>query len=290
MPSEFDKNMLAKNISHLVKERNMKMGDFENKAGVSTGYVSRIIREDAIKPNAEFIVNAANILEVSLDTLLNTNLSELTSTEHYFKNFIDKLISDTREDKLEWKVERKSYLNSILVCENGTSNHPLFDGEVTGNCLSSGYPEPIYSEAAYFNSNVYGTDTIIDDDCFHANIGSNTQLYVMHYRKSDEEAVPLNIGAIELWFVQNARLRSFVGGTLTFPNLAEDIAGLYREIKEYMKTPHLPKAVKSVIDSYLTPTKNTTQAPQSSGNGKLTAPGASYQQATYNNDDSDIPF
>ena len=42
---EFDKTIFMNNITYLLKRRNIKIGDLENKIGVSKGYISRINKE-----------------------------------------------------------------------------------------------------------------------------------------------------------------------------------------------------------------------------------------------------
>ena len=43
---EFDKTIFMNNITYLLKRRNIKIGDLENKIGVSKGYISRINKKE----------------------------------------------------------------------------------------------------------------------------------------------------------------------------------------------------------------------------------------------------
>ena len=43
----FDKKRCIENIYTIAKEKNIKIGDLEEKAGVSKGYLSRINKEDS---------------------------------------------------------------------------------------------------------------------------------------------------------------------------------------------------------------------------------------------------
>lgn len=44
--SNFSKILLGKNIRFLATKKGIKVGDIENEAGVSAGYVSRLANED----------------------------------------------------------------------------------------------------------------------------------------------------------------------------------------------------------------------------------------------------
>ena len=163
---EFDKLQFAKNVSCLLKDKGIKIGDYEKSVGVSAGYLSRVSKDDAIKPNIDFIVRTANLLDVSIDTLLEADLSDLSSTELLFLSFLHKLQSDTIGEQLEWKRESADVLNSIETYGGGGSRHPLFYGFQTGTTEDPLYPEPVFTGLASFSSNALGLNTVIDDDCF----------------------------------------------------------------------------------------------------------------------------
>ena len=65
---QFDKSKCLGNIYHLVKERGLKIGDLEDQAGVSIGYLSRLNKDDnKSTPGIEFLLAVAQVLNVSLD-------------------------------------------------------------------------------------------------------------------------------------------------------------------------------------------------------------------------------
>ena len=98
---------------------------------MSPGYISRASKDEKTRPGIGFIVKAADILGVSIDTLINVDLTKLTPTEEYLITFLDKLINDTTEDKLVWNCETEDYLNNKLeIIEPGAEiycEHPLFE-------------------------------------------------------------------------------------------------------------------------------------------------------------------
>lgn len=100
--NSFDKDILFDNLSYLISQKGLKIGEFEKTAGVSQGYISRKSVGNGTKIKLDFVVRAASILDISIDRLLTTRISELTIREEYCLNFLDKLISDTASDKLQW--------------------------------------------------------------------------------------------------------------------------------------------------------------------------------------------
>ena len=89
MGKSFDKNLMLANIYYLIKEQGRKIGEVENDAGMSSGYLSRVSKDQFTKPGIDFIFNVANILKVSIDTLVGVDLTALTPTEEYLLRFME---------------------------------------------------------------------------------------------------------------------------------------------------------------------------------------------------------
>ena len=129
MNNEFNKKQMFENISYALKLFGKRIGELESETGVSTGYISRTSKDDGAKPGIDFIVKAADALNMSVDTLLNVNLSGLTETERYVINFLDKLNTDTNKGKLEWIARSEHDYNKLEADINGCVDHPLFSFE-----------------------------------------------------------------------------------------------------------------------------------------------------------------
>ena len=77
----------------------MKIGQIEKEAGIRLGYMSRLEKEgNTAEPSMEFIVTAAKLLKVCIDTLISVDLTGLTPTEQYIVSFFDKLKIHCRTD------------------------------------------------------------------------------------------------------------------------------------------------------------------------------------------------
>lgn len=236
MENTFDKKQLISNISYLINTNNIKIGEIEKEIGVSTGYISRIQKEDGPMPNIEFINSISKKFNVSIDTLLNINMSQIISAENYILNLLDKLINDTEQDSLNWNIETTENLHKNSVI----SNHSLFE-------------ESIISDRKYiFDSMMYSLKTEIHGTCFNLEMKNHSKLYVMNI--IDEERSLLknaeNILNLEIWLVKDYNKKEFICNTKN-SNYTQKLIYLYNSLIKNMSKPKLNKDTKYIFDSYL---------------------------------------
>ena len=102
----FNKPLFMKNIKALMTKTGVKIGQIEHEAQVSPGYLSRISKEGSTSdPSLEFVITAADLLDVSVDYLLNGDAETMTETENYLAKFFTKVLNDTISDRLLWDRE-----------------------------------------------------------------------------------------------------------------------------------------------------------------------------------------
>lgn len=140
--SKFDNTKCINNIYYLIKDRNMKIGDVENKVGVSAGYFSRLSKEDnqAI-PSLETICNIADLLNVSIDALLYLDLNEMGAQDKLVSDFILRLIDQTTSGKLLWTRGDK---NTVYVDIQNWDDHPLYEEVEYKDDDFIDYNDPLY--------------------------------------------------------------------------------------------------------------------------------------------------
>ena len=90
----------------------MLLKDFEEKAGEKAGYLARIKKSD-VRISAEFFVKACDILNVSMDLIASTNLTEISEQEKFTYDFLKRLATessskDWKQILGEWKLEFNS--------------------------------------------------------------------------------------------------------------------------------------------------------------------------------------
>ena len=90
MTMNFNKQICIKNIYHLAKINNIRLGELETHCGVTIGTLSRLSKEkNTANPGIEFLVLAADMLNVSLESLVNTDMTKPAKTETYILNFVN---------------------------------------------------------------------------------------------------------------------------------------------------------------------------------------------------------
>ncbi|MBR4385401.1 MAG: helix-turn-helix transcriptional regulator [Treponema sp.] len=235
--SNFDKTLLGKNIKFLATQKGIKVGDIETEAGVSTGYLSRLANEDNKKnfPIMDLIFLISNKLDVSVNTLLSVDLSNLTPNEILLSQFFDKLSKDTQNNKLIWELESKSKLEE---CKQ-QGNHPLFFPVHPGD----------FGTEFYYHS-TFDSEAVIAGDCYKVIVG-NKWLYLMCVSKEYDY-----INGYELYFISS----NYQG----YPNIEQickaysesdlynQIVDLRNQAAESSRHVKLSDSVRSSINEYLT--------------------------------------
>lgn len=163
----FNKILCFSNIRELLRQNSdVKIGQIEKEAGIRLGYMSRLEKEgNTAEPSMEFIVTAAKLLKVSIDTLISVDLTGLTPTEQYITSFFDKLKEDTLKDRFDWNRETAFNLNRMESDMNGFVYHPLFAEETFYEETDCEYPQEV--TRIVFNSKTFGPKTYIAGDCFN---------------------------------------------------------------------------------------------------------------------------
>lgn len=247
----FNKSVCFSNIRELLKDNpDVKIGQIEKEAGIRLGYMSRLEKDDnTAEPSVEFIVTAAKLLNVSVDTLISVDLANLTPTEKYLVNFIEKLKSDTVQDKINWSLETPFDIERMGVDMNGNSNHPLLSLETFYRQSECEYPEEV-TENVYV-SKIFGPNTWIRGDCYNLRLKNGSTLYLMDiakdvHRVNDKSA-----------FVKEAVMYVPRGKTQVLATTHDDypIGQLLEElcsiVEERMKHPQVNNDVMNAIDAFM---------------------------------------
>ena len=243
MPEEQIKSFLFSNILLLLKEQGKKIGEFENEAGVSAGYISRSSKDGTTKPGIDFIMKAAEVLNVSIDTLLRVDLVSATPTERYLIAFLEKLIDETTFTCLNWEKESAYYLNDLEPDVCGNSPHSLFDFEYDPNTGS------VRNYDLHFYSRSFNGHTKIAGDCYNMAMINGAVLYIMDICDANDETG--NNEVKELWMDIPHGPREFLCSTKDNIKLSPYLESLYAAIAHNAKLPKVSKDVREVIDAYM---------------------------------------
>ena len=247
----FNKARCLSNIRELLRQKpEVKIGQIEKEAGIRLGYMSRLEKEgNTSEPSIEFLASAAKLLNISIDTLLSVDLSELTPTEQYIVNFFDKLKSDTLQDKLNWGIESSYNLNRMEVDINGFVYHPLFSEETFYEENDTEYPDEV--TRVVFNSRTFGPNTIINGDCFNLRLKNGTTLYLMDIEKSVHRLNDTLAFAKEAWMHVPSKGCSLLMTSQDNTPIAPLLEILFSVVKERMEHPRVSDDVMYAIDSFM---------------------------------------
>ena len=246
---EFVKEILFANLYHLIKQSGKRIRDLEEEAGVSIGYISRMNKESNGKPGIDFIVKAADLLNVSIDTLLSVDLTKLTGTQQYALSFLEKLIKSTVEEKLAWEKEPADELNNVDIDYRGVPEHPLFSEETFSE---SDYDNDFSEKDKHivFNSKTFGLDTVISGDCFKMELKYSTYLYLMDIERGYNPFGESNEYAKEVWLYTPSASKQFLCSDKDL-HLGQTVITLFRAVTEYSKHPQLKIDFRKAIDAFM---------------------------------------
>ncbi len=248
MSVDFNKQVLFDNISFLVKERGLKIGELETAAGVSPGYISRASKEGGSTPGIEFIVRVADELKVSVDTLLSAKMSEITPTERYIISFLEKLEKDTNADKLNWNRESAESLNRVGTI-NGEANHPLFRYETFYEESETEYPDEVTD--CRFVSHIFDIHCVPEGDCYNLRLKNGTRLYLMNIVKSVHRTGDPLAHAKEVWIYDSEHGSQYLCCNRDSSPIGFLVESLYSAVSENSKHPKIKSEFQYVINAFM---------------------------------------
>lgn len=246
---QFNPKVLFDNIDFLIKSESRKIGEVETEAGVSAGYISRTSKDGGSRPGIDFIMNIAEVLHISIDTLLKVDISSLTTTERYLISFLEKLEHDTVRDILDWDRVTAESLNNMEMDQNGIINHPLFDFHRFYEEGEGEYPEEV--SRVVFVSNSFDVHTLIHDDCFELRLKNGAYLHLMNISKSVYRINDSNAFAKEVWMSIPSQEPQYLCSDYGDSKLADFIDNLYAAVAENTKHPKVKQEFRYIIDSFM---------------------------------------
>lgn len=252
----FDRDRCLSNIDYLLAQSDKKLGALERESGNNPGYLSRMKSgKSPSDPSIEFLMTASDELNVPLEMLVSSRLSEMSATEEYILDFLKKVYKDTEQDNIVWERESIAELENIEVQYDSNGhpyvNHPLYTFE-EGH-LSDG----TYSAAAKYNS-LFFKDCGVKpcSNCYHAKLfPTDQEIYIMDCKKGDDRLIWKNDRFFELyivtWNMWNGTARKLCNVLEVSSPIVSMINTLVKAIIMSMTHVHIDEEVKGAIDSYM---------------------------------------
>lgn len=245
----FDKKRCIDNIYAIAKAKGLKIGDIEEKAGVSKGYLSRINKEDSTSiPGIDLLASIADQLGVGIDYLVNFPRDTLTPNEEFVFQFIDRLAKQTTAGKMDWVVESAA----VLEADNDTEvDNPLVS--VTMN-----YSEEFNTQyhTHVYTSMIYSAAVRVKDSCYHAELpDGKSEVYlnaVSYYVENEENHIfsTWTDRIIEVYIVQRG-IRPVCSTYYLRDELKKAVEDLYTAVSSSPSHIGLEQSTKEIMRSFL---------------------------------------
>lgn len=251
----FDKRRCMSAIYAIAREKGVKIGDLEKEAGVSTGYLSKLNKEEnTSSPSIELLAAVAGALGVTIDMLVYSEYDGLSSNEKYVLKFLDKLVGDTLSGELQWEKETKKQLLNV-GCEysmnDAYADHPLFEAGGVPDSGETEFPEGFHWEAFYYSRFYPDGNTRVAGDGFHALLSpSDAELYIM---KVENEEAHMGIGyeQFEVYIIEKGNVRPLCCSDFVCGDIARQVQNLYKVIVDADSNLGINNEVKGIIDLYM---------------------------------------
>lgn len=248
---EFQKERCIETIYSLAKTKGLKIGELEEKAGVSKGYLARINKEGSTaNPPIEVIVSIADQLDVSVDYLIAADMNTLSDSEQFVIDFANKLKKKTLDMKMEWISES----NNVLNAENNIEvDNPL----VTVEKNYTPEFDQMY-DCHVYRSRFYGQgEVIVVDNCYHAELKlGNPRVYInkVRYRiyKDDKDTYgEMSDDVIEIYIVKGSEINPVCSTYYVKPEIKEAVESLYEVVSSAMSRIGLSRSTKDIMRQFI---------------------------------------
>lgn len=257
---DYNRARMLANIYSIAKAKNVKIGDLESAAGVSTGYISRLAKdENKGALTVEVLVAIAKKLDVSLDALVLTDDGQLSQNEMEMLRFLDKMTVDTERYDLEWNLfDPRTQDDSFLF------DHPLF------RIKDDGYEEDDNGRPHYFKYTQYESrflppkEASIDGNCYCASIDdfSNSSIFIMRLTVSGNNRFASET-VYEIYFIDRSNnVSPVLCSKITQQQITDAVERLYLAIEGARSHLTISARTKSVISRYLSKGVSSQQKSQ----------------------------
>ena len=252
LSKKFNKTLCIQNIRYLLPKKKIRLGDIEKASGNSPGYLSRLEKPgNTTDPSIEFLMNAAEMLGVGIDALVNYEMSKPSPNDELLLSFIGKLMDDTRSDTLYWIAELAS-THSIIektASVDGDQPHILYklheeNDPETGKKTALGW---------FYSSQFYpDTPIIVDGISYHSVINDNgDEIYIMNCKDVSEDTVSRE-PFFEMYHIDHLKEVHAVYCTrFSKDRIASELEQLYKLIKGSQDHVRLSDSTKNMMLGYL---------------------------------------
>lgn len=238
------KKKFLENVRYFAERRNINIGTIEKEAGLSTGYISRLEKQDnTTNIGIDLAKKIAEILSTSIDLLIRGDFDAISDNEKYMIDFVDKLVQSTIDNDIDWtkytpKELHSDYTGYILM----------------GNKYDDNLGENTFGYVSHFlDSNTHVT---LSGDLFEAVLYEDTNIIISQVsfleRDPFSENEPKLLKGLE--FYMRAKRNTLIPLCLTTQvsdELRNELEILYRTIIDKHGNVTLNSFAKNIIDEFM---------------------------------------
>lgn len=282
MNLEFSRQKLAENITTLMQQKKLKIGEVEQQIGISTGYLSKMLKKETdAAPSTDIIWKLSKVLGVSTDMLIEGDFSKATDNLQYMRKFLYRLQSLTDTNELEWDRISISDVNEELRSESpGLPIIVSMDKATNAEAKTTFYQGNEVSASIHGKNKIHsvGVDAEpawVTNSGFTTSLGNGTDVYIFPMCCSvrvDEEGNYEDVDYFDIYFgswritdgyehcgdhvPEEAYVRHFEPVCNTFntaQNLSGEVAALYQSILRHEYDLKISSSVRDTIARFLSP-------------------------------------
>ena len=168
---ELDNSRIVGNIQLLAKRNGTQLGDVESQIGVSRGYLSRVANTSK-RLSLSLVYDAADILGVSVGTLIDSDFRYSDSDTELEAKFIRKLLQETRNGSISW-------------LSHGGKRRPFDSRYEELGLVSSGSCGAVYHTD--HSQNADDVFVLSDDISVYENFAENKDLVIIPYKTAHDD-------------------------------------------------------------------------------------------------------
>jgi transcriptional regulator with XRE-family HTH domain len=244
-------SVIMSNIYSLAKDKGVKIGDLEKAANVSSGYLSRLNKDDNKSlPGVEVVYAIAQKLGVSVESILTADYAGMTGSERYILSFFEKMIRDTNDEAVIWGEDHT--IDKIGKPDYDNEEPPLLKSVRAGLDEVSGYPVYEFEYSSGFESKDID-DVVLQGISYQAWLPhTNARVYLMNVQViTINEDGDHEDEALESYIYSNGKITPLCSTFNTRAEIATTMRKLYKTIKEINTHVHLTQDMRSVLDNYM---------------------------------------
>lgn len=241
---EFDRTKLMTNITALIKEKGLRIGELENKVGISAGYISKMTKaENESMPGVDLIFKLAQELEVSVEALVCGDFNKSNDNLLFLMRFLHSLVGDINVHRDEWR-QFTDY--EALRTEYDFPNLPMLTGAFEVNIKEKTSAFRYVSE---FRRDAHLTVTNDNFYAFVSGIGPlllfKLENHLPEGRKTEFELCAINMGSSDEQVIPMCSSLDSDG------EIAPYLMDLYNCLLRHSKDIQISEETRSLINGYL---------------------------------------